>query len=67
MAEYFSVTQFAKLHGMDVGRIRLLISQGRIPAIKVGNQWCIPADTPRPEDRRVKSGKYKNWRKKPEA
>lgn len=65
--EYLSVTQFAELHGMDAGRIRLLISQGRIPAVKIGNQWAIPADTPRPEDKRVKSGKYKDWRKKPDA
>ena len=62
--EYLSVTQFGKKFDMDVGRIRLLISQGRIPAIKIGNQWAIPADAKPPEDRRVKSGKYRDWRKK---
>lgn len=64
MPEYLSVTQFSELHNMDRGLIRKLISQGRIPAIKIGSQWAIPADTPRPEDRRIKSGSYKNWRTK---
>jgi excisionase family DNA binding protein len=67
MDNYLSVTQFAEKHGLSVARIRLLINQGRIPAEKIGNQWVIRADTPRPEDKRVKSGKYKNWRKQKPA
>lgn len=63
MAEYLSVTQFAALHGKDPGNIRRLILQGRLDAIKIGKQWAIPADAQPPEDGRVKSGKYKNWRK----
>ena len=66
MHEYLSVTQFSALHGLDGGYVRKLIAQGRIPAIKIGSQWAIPADTPAPEDKRVKSGKYRNWRKKSE-
>jgi excisionase family DNA binding protein len=62
-----SITEYGKKHNLDRAAVNRYIQQGRIPAVKVGNQWCIPADTPRPEDRRVKSGKYKNWRKKPEA
>ena len=59
MNTLLSVKQYAEMHKMDGGTIRKLIGQGRIPkAVKVGNQWCIPADTPRPEDRRVKTGKY---------
>ena len=65
MNEYLSVTQYAEKHGLDVGRVRLLIRDGRIPAIKIGNQWAIKADTPKPEDNRIKSGKYIGWRKKP--
>lgn len=37
--EYLSVSQFAAKHGMDVGNVRRYILQGRIPAIKIGNQW----------------------------
>ena len=60
---YLSVTQFCEKFHMDGGRVRLLISQGRIPAEKIGNQWAIPADAQPPEDKRVKSGKYRDWRK----
>ncbi len=59
-----SVKEYAAKHGKDGGRVRLLISQGRIPAQKVGNQWCIPEDTPWPADLRVTSGNYRDWRKK---
>lgn len=64
--EYLSVTQFSEKFHMDGGRVRLLISQGRIPAVKIGSQWAIPADAQPPEDKRVKSGKYRDWRKKKE-
>lgn len=62
--EYLSVTQFCEKHGLDKGNVNRYIHQGRIPAVKIGNQWAIPADAQPPEDRRVKSGKYKDWRKK---
>ena len=64
MSEYLSVTQYGEKHGLDGGYIRKMIKQGRINAVKIGNQWVIPTDTPKPEDKRVKSGKYKDWRKK---
>lgn len=64
--DYLSVTQFCEKFHMDGGRVRLLISQGRIPAVKIGKQWAIPADAQPPEDKRVKSGKYRDWRKKSE-
>ena len=63
MSEYLSVTQYAAQHGLDVGRVRRMIGEGRIRAVKIGNQWAIPANEPKPLDRRVKSGKYKDWRK----
>ena len=62
--EYISVTQYSQKHNIDGGDVRRLIASGRISAIKIGNQWAIKADEPRPADMRVKSGKYKNWRKK---
>ena len=63
MSDYISVSEYAQKHGMDVGRVRLLISQGRISAIKIGKQWAIPAAEPRPDDKRIKSGDYVDWRK----
>ena len=64
MSSYLSVTQYADKHGLNVARVRLMIGDGRIPAEKIGNQWAIPADTPKPDDKRIKSGNYKGWRKK---
>jgi hypothetical protein len=64
MPEYISVTQYGEKHNIDVGNVRKMIVAGRINAIKIGNQWAIKSDEPRPADMRVKSGKYKNWRKK---
>ncbi len=61
--EYLSVTEWSELYGKDPGNVRRLIQQGRIPAVKIGNQWAIPADTQPPADKRVKSGKYRDWRK----
>lgn len=29
----------------------------------MGNQWMIPRDAKYPEDTRVKTGNYRNWRK----
>lgn len=63
---FLSVTQFAKKYGMDVGNVRRYISQGRIDAVKIGNQWAIPDDAKPPKDNRVRSGKYVNARKKRE-
>ncbi len=64
---YLSVTQFAEKFGKDVGNVRKLIKDGRIPATKIGNQWIIPADAEPPADRRVKTGAYRNWRKKKDS
>ena len=65
MADLISVSEFAAKFGKDVGNVRRLIQQGRIPAQRIGNQWAIPADAAPPADKRVKTGKYKDWRKKP--
>ena len=62
--EYLSISEWCKLHGKNPGNTRHLISQGRIPAKKIGSQWVISADVLPPPDRRVKSGKYVGWRKK---
>ena len=62
MANYISVSEYAKLHSKDKGNIRRLLASGRLQGQKVGNQWIIPADAEYPEDKREKSGNYRNWR-----
>ena len=63
--EYLSVTEWSRKYGKDRSNVLRLIHAGRIPAVKIGNQWAIPADAEPPSDGRVRSGKYRNWRKKP--
>lgn len=65
MGEMLSVKQWAERYGRDGSYARRLINAGRLPAVRVGNQWAIDSDTLPPPDARVKSGKYKDWRKKP--
>jgi len=59
---YLSVTEYAGLHGKDVGNIRRMLASGRLVGQKVGAQWIIPADAAYPEDRRVRTGQYRNRR-----
>ena len=63
--EYLTVSQYAKKAGKDAGNIRRMLISGRLDGKKLGNQWVIPEDAVYPADARVKSGQYKNWRKKP--
>ena len=58
MGRLISVTEYSKKTGKDVGNIRRLIIAGRLPAVKIGNQWVIDEDTAFPTDKRIKSGKY---------
>ena len=32
--------------------------------MKFGNAWAIPEEAEKPQDGRIISGSYKNWRKK---
>ncbi len=63
MGEYFSVTEYARRTGKDPGNIRRMLISGELPGEKIGRQWAIPKNAACPEDKRVTSGKYRNWRK----
>lgn len=65
--EYLALAQWAELHGKDRRNVLRLIQDGRIPAQKIGAQWVIEASVQPPPDKRVKSGKYKGWRHKPDT
>ena len=57
--EYLSIRQTADRWGISIRRIQVLCTEGRIPgAMKIGSYWAIPADAEKPDDQRVKSGKY---------
>ncbi len=57
--DYLSISQTAEKWNISRRRIQVLCTQGRIPgAMRIGYSWAIPADAKKPEDQRVKSGKY---------
>ncbi len=64
MSEFYTVSQYAAINGKNSGNIRKMLISGALKGEKIGNQWIIPKDTVYPEDRRVKNGKYRNWRQK---
>ena len=57
--EYLSIKQTAEKWGISGRRIQRLCSENRVPgAMKIGSYWAVPADTVKPKDERIKSGKY---------
>ena len=58
--EYMTPSQAAQLWKISQRRVQILCSTGRIKGVfKLGNNWAIPCNTPKPYDQRIKSGKYK--------
>jgi hypothetical protein len=58
------IAQYAEAHGLTANAIRRRCIRGTLPGVKLGRDWFISADTPY-TDSRVKTGEYKDWRKKP--
>lgn len=59
MNDYMTLSEAAKLWGISTRRIRTLCTEGRIEGVvKFGKAWAIPVETKKPEDKRIKSGKY---------
>ena len=57
--EYMTIQQASEKWDISERRIQVLCASERIDgARKFGRQWAIPADAPKPDDARVKSGKY---------
>lgn len=57
--EYMSINQAAQKWGISPRRIQVLCKQDRIPGVcRIGNVWAIPKVAKKPEDARIKSGKY---------
>lgn len=58
------IAQYAERLGITANAIRRRCLRGTLPgAVKIGRDWLIPENAPYP-DYRVKTGKYRNWRKK---
>lgn len=64
MDGYLTIKEISKKWGLTVRRIQKMCLDGEIPgASKFGTVWCIPENTEKPIDKRIKTGRYINWRK----
>lgn len=62
---YTTIKEVAEQWGITPRRVQVLCNKGKIPgAEKFGRDWAVPRNAEKPEDGRVKTGEYKNWRKK---
>ena len=55
--------QWAERVGINPASARRKVIRGKMPAVKMGRDWVIEEDTPNTDDT-VKSGKYKDKKKK---
>ena len=59
MNDYITIKEAAEKWGIGIRRINTLCNEGRIDGcVRFGSVWAIPADTIKPSDKRIKSGKY---------
>ncbi len=65
MLKTMSVKDAAKLWNISERRVSTLCNSGKIKgAKKQGRSWCIPIDSEKPADSRIKSGAYKKQNSK---
>jgi len=58
--EYMTIQEASEKWGITARRIQVLCADGRLPgAQKFGRQWAIPSNLSKPDDARIKSGKYR--------
>ena len=57
--DYMTIQQAAEKWGITTRRIQVLCCSGRIDGTqRFGRQWAIPEDTKKPDDARIRTGKY---------
>lgn len=57
--EYLTTVELSEKWGISSRRISVLCAEGRIEGvIKKGKTWLIPSDSGKPDDARIKTGRY---------
>lgn len=57
---FLSAKEAGAKWGISSRRVAILCREGRISGAQmVGNSWAVPEDAHKPEDARIKSGKYR--------
>lgn len=58
--EYMSISEAAAKWNVSNRRVQVLCNTERIPgACRIGNIWAIPKSAEKPQDARIRSGKYR--------
>lgn len=61
---YVTVNEISEKWNLSPRTVQIMCAEGKIRGItKFGRSWAVPVDAERPQDGRVTSGKYKDWRK----
>ena len=64
---YLTVKEAAEKWNITIRSVQIMYAQGKINgAAKFGRVWAIPANAKRPDDGRITTGQYKDWRKRKE-
>lgn len=65
MDDFMTIKETAEKWNLTERRVQKMCSDGRIEGVqKFGCAWAIPRNAARPNDGRVTTGEYRNWRKK---
>lgn len=60
-----TLTEYARRRGIPLSTAQQRARRGcYVTAVKLGRDWLIDEEDEPYIDRRIKSGKYRNWRKK---
>ena len=63
MREFMTVREAADKWNISERQVQILCKNNRIDGIeRIGRNWIIPCNAKKPEDGRIKTGKYLNWR-----
>ena len=61
---YLTVNEIAEKWNLSPRRIQIMCANWDIPGVvKFGRSWAIPESAQRPNDGRITTGEYKDWRK----
>ena len=62
---YKTIQELSAEWNISPRQVQNLCANGKIPgAAKLGRSWAVPDDSVKPDDGRVTTGEYKNWRTK---
>lgn len=57
--DYMTISEASAKWNLSARRISTLCKEGRIPGVeRTGYCWLLPKDAVKPDDARIKSGKY---------